>query len=233
MSEVQLLAPADPSPIWNVAPAGPRTDGEVRLTPERELELLEAHRRGDRAALAALLEGYQRRVYSVCYRMLHDVEESSDLTQEALIKIIEGLQSYDGRSKLSTWVIRVTMNCCLSHLRKKRLRRHESLDETPQRVGWRPVSGELSGPDHVEHAETRSELVGALNTLEPNVRAILVLRDLQDLDYNQIAAVLEVPVGTVRSRLFRARVALRAAAEAALSGRLPFEAEAIRRQDDP
>ena len=206
--------------------------GGARLTPLRELQLVEAWRAGDPDAVAALVQGYHRRIYSVCCRMVRDVDQASDLAQESVIKVLEGLGSYNGRSKLSTWVIRVTMNCCLSHLRRERVRRHGSLDDLSRTVGEPPAAprreagiagfrgrgsgnaGELSAPDRVEHDEMLATLLHALERLEPDMRAVLVLRDMQDMEYQQISEALEVPVGTVKSRLFRARVALREAVEA-------------------
>ncbi len=207
------------------------------MSPQEELELLAEHRRGDPDALARLLRAYQGRLYSICFRMVRDENEARDLTQEAIVKVLEGLESFDGRSKLSTWMIRVTLNCCLSHLRRQKLRRHASLDgegETavPPGTGWghgagvgagawRPEVGrpgsELTPARRVERVELCSIVLRALGTLEPEMRAVLILRDMQDLDYNLIGEVLGVPIGTVKSRLFRAREALRAAAEAGLS----------------
>ena len=114
--------------------------------------------------------------------------------------------------RLSTWIIRVTMNCCLSHLRKQRIRRHASLDDEAG-PGERPDSGEPSPVERVQLSEMRAMLLRAMQRLDPALRAVLVLRDLQELDYQQIATVLGTPVGTVKSRLFRARTALRRAAE--------------------
>lgn len=190
-----------------------------RLTPLRELQLVQAHRRGDPAAIGELLGAYERRIYAVCYRMVRDEHDARDLAQDAMVKVIQGLDGYDGRSKLSTWVIRVTMNCCLSHLRKQRLRRHGSLPgDTAEDAGAARadpgIRGELPPPHGVEHGEMRGILSRALGSLDPQMRSVLVLRDMQDLEYSQIAGVLGVPVGTVKSRLFRARVALREAVEA-------------------
>lgn len=208
----------------DTVPAGP-----PRITPLRELQLLDAYRTGGQQAheaLSELLAAYQRRIYSICYRMVRNVEEASDLTQDALVKLLEGLKSYDGRSKLSTWVIRVTMNCCLSHLRKAKIREHESLDSGSE-PGFEGSGGAEGGPgglgprkatlrgrelqpsEGVQQAQTRTMIVQALDSLDVDTRAILVLRDLQDLDYQQLAEVLDVPVGTVKSRLFRARATLR------------------------
>ncbi len=189
----------------------------LRRTPLGELQLVEAHQRGETKATAELLAAYQRRIYAVCYRMVRHPDDADDLTQDALVKVLEGLDSYHGRSQLSTWIIRVTMNCCLSHLRKQKLRRHASLEELgsagePARALGR-VQGELSPLARVEQAERQALLRRLLRGLDPQMRAVLVLRDMQDLDYAQIGEVMDVPVGTVKSRLFRARAALRAAAE--------------------
>lgn len=206
-------------------PARSRTDAEVApaepLTPLRELQLVEAHRRGDPGALTDLLKSYQKRVYGICYRMVGHREDAADLTQDALIRVLEGLPSYDGRSKLSTWVFRVTMNCCLSHLRKAKVRQAGSLDEPVDATGLArhqklPDQREPAAEQRIEQEEQRAALFRALAALDPDARAMLVLRDLQDLDYQQLADVLSVPVGTVKSRLFRARAALRGAAEVEL-----------------
>ena len=188
--------------------------GQERLTTLRELQLIEDHQKGDPEAIGELLRAYQRRGYGVCYRMVRNPEVAADLTQDTLVKIIEGLGSYDRRSAFSTWVIRVTMNCCFSHLRKQKIRRHGSLDEPtgPGEESWgasMPAVGELPAPHRVEQAEMRSILLRALERLDPQMRAVLVLRDMQDLDYQQVGDVLDIPIGTVKSRLFRARAALR------------------------
>ncbi len=194
-------------------------------TPEadaQELALVKAIQRGQTQAWSALLVRYQDRLFGVCYRMVGDRDLAADLTQDAMVKIIEGLSTYDGRSKLSTWMIRVTMNVCLSKMRSEKLRRHASLD-APERGGRdnRPAADRLQDfrerePDvgsGVERDDLRQMVAGALLRIAPEQRAILVLRDSRDLDYDQIAEVLNIPVGTVKSRLFRARAALREAIE--------------------
>jgi len=201
--------------------------GPPRLTPFRELQLVEQHRDGDPHALTELLQGYQRRMYAICYRMVRNVDEASDLTQDALVKVIEHLDSYDGRSALSTWIIRITMNCALSHLRKKNVRRAHSLNSHDVRASpaadaddatasaLHPIDArEPDAHERIEQQEQREALLRALMRLEPETRAILTLRDMQDLDYEQIGLVIGVPIGTVKSRLFRARVALREAMRA-------------------
>lgn len=199
------------------------------LTPLRELELVDAFRKGDTEAVAILLRAYQRRMYGICYRMLRNEEDARDLTQDSMIRVMEGLTGFDSRAQLSTWIIRITINTCISHIRKRKLRTHASIDQPLETDGSaestsanQPHSGRsiLEGgepdPAHrVEMEETRRVLLRSLDRLEPIMRAVIILRDMQGLDYQQIAEVVEVPVGTVKSRLFRARAALRDLIEAA------------------
>lgn len=149
--------------------------------------------------------------------MVHNRDLALDLTQDALVKVIQGLDKYDGRAKLSTWIIRVTMNVCLSKLRAEKLRRHASLEglgfsrgDTSENHGFEPEhEREHGSASHVEHNEDRERVLRALQLLDPDQRAVLILRDSRGLEYDQIAEVLGVAVGTVKSRLFRARAALR------------------------
>ncbi len=178
---------------------------------------------GSRAAWGDLLTRYQDRLFAICLRMVNNRETAADLTQDAFVKVLQGLDTWDGRSKLSTWIIRVTMNVCLSHLRAAKLRKTTTLDDglSPSLVrgmesGQRKPSSAPGfadrepGPDEgVQSQDQKRRVLAALASLEPDQRAIIVLRDVQGLDYDQIAAALEVAVGTVKSRLFRARLALR------------------------
>jgi RNA polymerase sigma-70 factor (ECF subfamily) len=179
-----------------------------------EAALVRAAQAGDRDALTHLLHGHQERIYNICYRMVRNADQAGDLTQESLVRILEGFDSFDGRSAVSTWITRVTINCCLSQLRRERLRRHGSIDDRPpEGVSLAELlrqHREQTGVQRIQREEARGILMDALRRLEPTMRAIIVLRDLQDLDYQAIADVLEIPVGTVKSRLFRARAALRA-----------------------
>ncbi len=220
------------------APAAPATGtpkdrqaDAVSFADARDLALLSAHRAGDPTALAELLESYQGRLFSVCLRMVNSPDTAADLTQEAMVKIIQGIDAFAGRSKLSTWMIRVTMNVCLTHRRRMRLRNHVSIDLPPagfsrDEAGSTTIASSLiceNEPDargSLESRESRQRLYRAMDALEPHQRAILILRDVQDLDYRQIAEILEIPQGTVKSRLFRARTALRNQIERIGSGRI-------------
>ncbi len=184
--------------------------------------LLEAGRRGDQAALAQLLQRHHHRMFGLCLRVVHDREMAADLLQDAIVKVIHGLDSYDGRASFTTWMTRIVINVCLSKLRSEKLRRHGSLDApSPTPSGDRESSlgtslsqsREQSAAQSVEEKEDREQMLAALSSLDPEQRVILLLRDQRGLDYEQIGEVLGIAVGTVKSRLFRARAALREAVE--------------------
>jgi RNA polymerase sigma-70 factor (ECF subfamily) len=222
-------APASSGPPQTQAHA---SRGNHSFDDARDRALLAAHRAGDRGALSDLLESYQDRLFSICMRMVNCPETSADLTQEAMVKIIQGIDAFAGRSKLSTWIIRVTMNVCLTHRRRMRLRNHLSIelpmgarggetDGSALTIGDSlPCEKETGSFEAVASRETRSRLYRAMERLEANARAILILRDVQGLDYGQIAEVLDVPTGTVKSRLFRARASLRDAIERTADSRV-------------
>ncbi len=177
-----------------------------------DFEFIEAWRRGSNAALDALFQRVQPRIHGLCLRMLGRPEVAADVAQDAFLRIYEGLPGFDGRARFSTWSIRVTLNCVYTHLRREKLRRHARLPEPD--TGFEPSSRELDPESRIERTDLRRNVVVALGTLDLQARAILVLRDLQGLDYADIAEVLGTPIGTVKSRLFRARAALRESLEA-------------------
>ncbi|HYF15926.1 MAG TPA: sigma-70 family RNA polymerase sigma factor [Phycisphaerales bacterium] len=188
-----------------------------------DLRIIASIKAGDSAGWSALVARYQDRVFATCVRMIHDREVAGDLAQEAFVKIIQGVGQFDGRAKFSTWVYRVTMNVCLSRLRSEKLRRHASLDAPAGgRAGGSSRGESLSdsgrerepgGRASVEADEERELVLAALRLLEPDQRAVLILCDCRGLAYEQIGEVLGVAVGTVKSRVFRARTALRDAVE--------------------
>jgi len=191
---------------------------EPNLDDAEDRALVAAIRRGDSGAWGTLAKRYQHRLYSICVRMVGNREWANDLTQEAFVKVMQGFDTFDEKARLSTWMIRVTMNTCLSALRAHKVRKTARLEPVhdarspgtvPRSEDWEP-----SGPSRVERDEERRRLLAALDQIEPEQRAILILRDGRDLDYDEIAVTLEIPVGTVKSRLFRARTALRDKIEA-------------------
>ena len=201
-------------------PLHPAATNKANLPSDDEaidLKLVEAIKRGEGSAWPALIARHQDRLFSTCLRMVHNRDLAADLTQDSFVKIIQGIDSFDGRARLSTWMIRITMNVCLSKLRSEKLRKHASL-EGSQDKNTQSDTGLLGGFEQdrepasglgVEAHEDQERVLLALRQLDPDQRAVLILSDCRGHSYEQIAEVFGVAVGTVKSRLFRARTALR------------------------
>jgi len=171
---------------------------------------------GDRDALAELLQHEQTRLYNTVLRMVSHRDDALELSQQAMLQIIQNIDGFEGKSAVTTWMTRIAMNLAISHLRKRRVRHAASLDAPAPNHGPTTTLAEQlpdrrePPPDHrVKQQERAAMLKRALAELEADHRAVIVLRDIDQLDYQQIAQVLSIAVGTVKSRLFRARLALR------------------------
>lgn len=156
--------------------------------------------RGDRRALEQLLERHADRIHAVCRRVVAHPEDALDATQEAMIAIARGITRFDRRSAFTTWLYRVATNAALDELRRKR-RRPDPAD---------PATSERAAPESSveDRVGARLDVDAALRALPDEFRVAVVLRDLCDLDYAEIAEVLDIPPGTVRSRIARGRAAL-------------------------
>ena len=169
--------------------------------PEDEKKLLAKAKNGDQEAFGKLVERYQRRVYTVIYRFVRNYTEADDLAQEAFIRAFKAIGRFDLRYPFSPWMYRIAINLTLNHLKKRKL---QLVDVDLER---RP-SG--NNPQTVmEQDETRRKVHRAIAELPLKLRQVLVLRVYEDWPYARIAEVLEIPIGTVMSRLARAREALK------------------------
>ena len=171
---------------------------------------------GDAAAWEEIVQRFHRRIYNVCYRFAGDPDSAQDLTQEAFIKMYRTLATYDSsKGAFMTWVTTITRNLLVDHFRKtKGDRLTDSLDAPmSEHEDALPLSDQIAdrGPSPDSRAQSREtgEMVhGALQKLSPELREAVILRDLQDMDYREIATVLRVPEGTVKSRINRGRAEL-------------------------
>jgi len=159
---------------------------------------------GDAGAFTELVTRHERRVYGLCLRILGDREDAADATQDAFLVVVRKLEQFRGESAFSTWLHRVTVNVCYDHLRKTRRRPvlHRLDDDRPEPETGPPV------PDHADAVAVSHDVAAALAEVPEGFRVALVLADVQDLPYEEIARVLDVPVGTVKSRVHRGRIAL-------------------------
>jgi len=171
---------------------------------------------GDAVAWEEIVQRYNRRIYNLCYRFAGTADDAQDLTQEVFIKMYRTLNSYDvERGAFMTWMTTLTRNLLVDHFRKsKQDRMTDSLDAPPsEHEDAMPLSEKIPDkalpPDaRVKSQETREVVHHALQKLSPELREAVILRDLQDMDYREIAAVLKVPEGTVKSRINRGRAEL-------------------------
>jgi RNA polymerase sigma-70 factor (ECF subfamily) len=160
---------------------------------------------GDRRALEILLARHFDRVHAICRRITGHPEDALDATQEALMAISRGISRYDARAAFTTWLYRVATNAALDEVRRRK-RRPTPADIDAMEQTAAPAAG---SPGSLESAvAARIDVDAALATLTPEFRAAVVLRDLCDLDYAEIAEALGVPIGTVRSRIARGRAAI-------------------------
>jgi RNA polymerase sigma-70 factor (ECF subfamily) len=179
-------------------------------------ELIERARLGDSTALSDLLRRHHPRLHAVCLRILGRRADADDAAQNALISIARGLPSFDGRSAFSTWAHRIATNAALDELRRRRRRPQPRLDVTDSRghTGDHDDRAEIA----LQAYENRQLVEEALAGLPDDFRVAVVLRDVADLDYESIASILDVPIGTVRSRIARGRALLAAAVGNSVTG---------------
>ena len=171
---------------------------------------------GDAVAWEEIVQCYNRRIYNICYRFAGSPDDAQDLTQDVFIKMYRTLNSYDvERGAFMTWVTTITRNLLVDHFRKsKQDRMTDSLDSAPsEHEDAMPLSEQIpdktAPPDsRVHNRETRETIHRALQKLSPDLREAVILRDLQDMDYREIATILKVPEGTVKSRINRGRAEL-------------------------
>jgi RNA polymerase sigma-70 factor, ECF subfamily len=171
--------------------------------PARDEDLVRRYLSGDQAAFAALVERHERRVYNLALRMTGREEDARDATQDAFLTVLRKLSSFRGEAAFTTWLHRVTVNACYDLLRKRQrgpvLERGE--DDLPA-LEPPPV------PDHADASSLSIDVQQALMQVPEDFRVVMLLHDVQDLRQEEVAAIVGVPVGTVKSRLHRGRIAL-------------------------
>ncbi len=169
-----------------------------------EADLIARVRKGDTEAFRQIVEKYERRVFALLYGVLRDAHEVEDVAQEVFMKVFTRISAFDGKSKFYTGLYRVAVNAAKDHRKKLRRRPAVALEESE------PPPDGLSGPrEAAQTAETRRLVRAAIAELPEHYRSVLALRELQGLQYQEIADVLRVSLGTVESRLHRARALLK------------------------
>jgi RNA polymerase sigma-70 factor (ECF subfamily) len=188
---------------WNgagVAPAG--------VAAPTERELLVRLRAGDAAAFELLVRQNQDRVFDFCFRMVGDREEASDLVQEIFVSVHQHLRKFREDAKLSTWIFRISRNHCLNrikYLRRRGRGRSEELGDVSEAALADALGGAPNPDDALQSKRDRERVQRAIAELDPEQRALVALRDIEGLSYEEIVEITELAEGTVKSRLHRAR----------------------------
>lgn len=172
-----------------------------------DIDLLERARNGDRDAFGELFRKYEKRVFRVARRMCGSDDEAWDITQDAFIRAMEAMDRFDPKYRFFTWMYRITTNLAINHARKRKRRSEVHFEESYSAEGRQVIRAQLSDRAATEQL---TEAVGrALDKLSPSLRAVFVLRVDQQLSYSEIAESLDIAIGTVMSRLNRARARIR------------------------
>lgn len=172
-------------------------------------------RGGDVRAFAVLVEKYQDRLFNSTYRLCGNYQDACELTQEAFLRALRSIAGFRGEAKFYTWLFRIALNLVRSHQRRAGRKHFSSLDEPDGKLEMASQAASLLGGDCADpaeqamRAERDSRVTAAVGRLAEQYRTVIVLRDIEGLDYEQIAETLGIPIGTVKSRVHRGRLALK------------------------
>lgn len=180
---------------------------------DNEKDLLEKSKRGDIKSFELLIEGYQKKVFNIAYRIVNNYEDANDLAQEVFIRVYKSIGSFKEQASFSTWIYRITTNVCMDELRKRKNRNVVSLDEELKiddgEIKRQVESNEPTPEETVEKNELKKIVNEAISSLAEEHRIAIVLRDIQGFSYEEIAKFTNCPEGTVKSRINRARRSLK------------------------
>lgn len=169
-----------------------------------DAQLVQASQRGDQDAFAVLMQRHQRRVFNMILRMLQDYEEANEITQEAFLAAWKGLPAFRGEALFSTWLYRIAYNCCLRQFEQRERERTLQVAMRAEQILQR-VNEEKRAEEMLELHDWQIAVRKQLEKLPTRYRLVLILRHLQEMTYEEMAEVLAIPVGTIKTHLFRAR----------------------------
>lgn len=180
---------------------------------KQETLLIEKAKNGDIEAFEELIKQSEKIVYNIAYRMLNNCEDVKDISQEVFIKVYKNLKNFDEKSAFSTWIYRIAVNTCIDEMRKRKGKQTISIEEEVQQEDGAvkkqiPVQIETPEENYIKK-ERKEELLSAVEELSQTHKTVLTLRDLEGFSYAEIAEITETSVGTVKSRLSRAREQLK------------------------
>ena len=202
------------------------SNGQMNNDPgqaDADLPLVQAAQQGDLAAFEALVAKHQKRMLNIAFRIIDEYDDACEVVQDAFLSAFRNLPGFRRESKFSTWLTSITVNLSKNRLKRLKVRRARvpvSLDAPVQTADGEmlpdPPSREPSVLDRMETRDVKDKVRDCIRALEPEFREVIVLRDMQDLAYEEIGTALKLAIGTVKSRLFRARESVKECLKKAL-----------------
>ncbi len=189
---------------------------EKQKTTDEDSELVSFCKKGDVDAFEVLVKKHQRRMLNIAYRMIGNYEEACEIVQDAFVSAYRNLKGFKGKSKFSTWLYTIVMNLSKNRLKQLKTQLHRekfSMDNpiltNDGQIKVEPASSEPSALEKLEKRDVQQKVQECINSLDDEFREVLILRDIQGFSYGEISDLLKAPEGTVKSRLFRAREAIK------------------------
>ena len=186
-------------------------------------ELVSSSQEGDLGAFEALVRRHQKKMFNIAYRMLGDHDEAANIVQDTFLSAFRGIKDFEGKARFSTWLYTILINHSrnrLKQLRSQRFYEAFSLDDPllsdSGQMKVEPVANDPSALDGLERREVQERVQYCISRLDPEFKEVIILRDMQGFSYEEISAMLCIPEGTVKSRLFRARESLKEALRQAM-----------------
>ena len=189
---------------------------QKQKTTDEDYELVSSCKKGDVDAFEVLVKKHERRMLNIAYRMIGNYEEACEIVQDAFVSAYRNLKGFKGKSKFSTWLYTIVMNLSKNRLKQLKTQLHRekfSMDNpiltNDGQIKVEPASSEPSALEKLEKRDVQQKVQGCINSLDDEFREVLILRDIQGFSYGEISDLLKAPEGTVKSRLFRAREAVK------------------------
>jgi RNA polymerase sigma-70 factor (ECF subfamily) len=175
--------------------------------------LVKKSQSGDVESFELLISSYDKRAYNIAYRIMGNEEDAKDMAQEALLRVFRSIKDFKGQSSFSTWLYRIVTNVCLDELRRRKNEKYVSMDSTIQtedgELHMELCSDKETPESAYERTEQKELIMNAIRNLNEEYRSVIVLRDIQGFSYEEISSMLDCSLGTVKSRINRARTMLR------------------------
>ncbi len=182
---------------------------EQFLTPDQEREIIRRVQEGDREAFEELVNAYKRKAYYTAVSFVNNHEDALDLSQDAFVKAFKAIKTFDLNSPFFPWFYKIIKNHCLNYIKKSARVRNDSIDELEEEQYMQFRENRPNPREQFEQNQEREQLWEAINRLKPDFREIIIMKHFHNLSYKEIADALDIPIGTVMSRLFNARQELR------------------------